>query len=478
MIMGGSVMIFSLLDGENSLNLDKGVYILLIILFVAFCIAASVFLFFGIKKDRNRLIAEKYKIRQLDRLGFEEMIKHKYDVARDDTHFTVMLLQIDDVANMKTSLGERQTKKITETIKERLIRVIPHGSKICDYDDDRIALYIEEHMDTTGITNVANVCIMECNKTITLFTRAKLVVNVNMGIVSNNEFNANAVAMLQNMEIALVTAKKGGLNKFAIYSEELAEMQTEEYKQYQEIKEAISQHQFTLYYQPIYDLNTNKVIAYESLVRWNHPTLGVLSPDKFLPVMEQTGDINWIGGWAFEEMLRRQTKHIRENPQDSEIIFSINLSPKQLMYPHLAEEFRKIYKKFKIPAKNICMEIVEFAIFDKVPEVSSNVLKLTQMGFKIAIDDFGLEMSSLKMLEDIQFDWVKLDRKFIEQAQDDFLIGGVVETLVGFAERKGFSVVAEGVEDEVIRDYIRGLKIAYGQGYFYGKPQPPEEYKL
>jgi EAL domain-containing protein (putative c-di-GMP-specific phosphodiesterase class I) len=148
------------------------------------------------------------------------------------------------------------------------------------------------------------------------------------------------------------------------------------------------------------------------------------------------------------------------------------------MYPRLAEDFRKIYKKFKIPAQNICLEIVEFSIFDKVPEVSSNILKLTQMGFKIAVDDFGLEMSSLKMLENLKFDWVKLDRKFIEQAQDDFLIGGVVETLVGFAEHKNFKIVAEGVEDEVVLEYIKGLKIQYGQGYHFGKPLPPEEYGI
>ena len=469
-------MIYSLL--EDSLNLDKGVYILLVSLFAVFCVAASIFLFFGIKRDRNRLIAEKYKIRQLDRLGFEEMIKHKYDIARDDTHFTVMLLKIDDIEKMKTSLGERQTAKIKQTIKDRLIRVIPHGSKICDYDDDRIALYIEEHMDNTGITSIATFTITECNKTITLLTRAKLVVNVNIGIVSNNEFSPKAVDMLQNLEIALANSMKGGLNKFSIYSEELAEMQTEEYKQYQEIKEAIAQHQFTLYYQPIFDVKAEKIIAFESLVRWNHPTLGVLAPDKFLPIMEQTGDIDWIGSWAFDEMLRRETKYMKEHPSEQDIVFSINLSPKQLMYPHLAEEFRKIYKHYRVPAKNICMEIVEFAIFDKVPEVSSNILKLQQMGFKIAVDDFGLEMSSLKMLEDIQFDWVKLDRKFIEQAQDDFLIGGVVETLVGFAERKQFAIVAEGVEDEVIRDYIKDLKIGYGQGYFYGKPLPPEDYNI
>lgn len=468
----------SLLEPDSALNLDTGVYILLVSLFVVFCIVATVFLILGIKRDRKRIIAEKFKIRQLDRLGFEELIKHKYDIANDDTHFTVMLLQIHDFASLKDSLGERQAIKIRQQIKDRLVRVIPHGSKLCDYDDDSIAMFIEEHMDNKGISTLATFTITECNKTITLLTRAKLVVNVNMGIVSNNEFSATALDMLQNLEIALSNARRGGINKFSIYSEELAEMQTEEYKHYQEIKEAISGHQFTLYYQPIYDVAANKPIGYESLVRWNHPTLGVLSPDKFLPIMEQTGDIDWIGSWAFEELLIRETKYFKEHPQENDVIFSINLSPKQLMYPHLAEEFRKIYKKFRIPARNICMEIVEFAVFDKVPEVASNILKLQQMGFKMAIDDFGLEMSSLKMLEDLKYDLVKLDRKFIEQSQDDFLINGVVETLVGFAEQKNFKIVAEGVEDEVVRDYIKELKIGYGQGYFYGKPLPPEEYNI
>ena len=471
-------MLFSLLKPQPQTNLSNSVSILIIVLvFVAFCVAIP-FLFLGIRRDRNRLRDEKYKIKELDKKGFDEMLHHKYSIATESTHFAVILIGVDGMPDMKISLGERQAKKILQTLRERIVHVIPHGSKICYYDDESLAVYMEEDFDNKALTNISVVTISECNKPITLLTRAKLNVNVNVGLVLNNDFSPDATTFLQNLAIALATAKKEGLNKFAIYSEELAETQTEEYKKYQEIKEAISGHQFTLYYQPICDVNTGKTIAYESLVRWEHPTLGVLTPFKFLPIMEQTGDINWIGGWAFEQMLAMQSKHYKNHPEDSELIFTLNLSPKQLMYPHLAEEFRKIYKRFRIPAKNICMEIVEFAMFDKVPEVSSNILKLTQMGFKIAVDDFGLEMSSLKMLEDLQFDWVKLDRKFIEQAQDDFLIGGVVETLVGFAERKNFAIVAEGVEDDVILNYIKGLKIGYGQGYFFGKPQAPTEYNL
>jgi EAL domain-containing protein (putative c-di-GMP-specific phosphodiesterase class I)/GGDEF domain-containing protein len=467
-------MVKSLLD----LNLQPGVAIFLVVLVVVLCIVAIFFLYLGIKRDRNRLIAEKFKIKELDRQGFEEMVEHKYSTADENTHFTAFLLNIEDSANLKTSLGERQFKHIIQTIRERLVRVIPHGSKICEVDEGKIVLFVEEDMDNVGITNVAAMCITECNKPITLITRVKLNVNINIGIASNNEFSSDAEQLWQNLQIALSNAQRSGLNKFTIYSAELAEMQTDEYKQYQEIKTAIAQNQFTLYYQPVYDLQENKIVGYETLVRWQHPTLGILTPSHFLPIMEQTGDVNWIGCWAFEEMLKAQTLHIKNHPQDGDFIFAINLSPKQLMYPHLAEDLRKVYKKFKIPANNICLEIVEFAIFDKVPEVASNILKLTQMGFKIAIDDFGIEMSSLKMLENIKFDFVKLDRKFIEQAQDDYLIGGVIETLVGFAERKGFKIVAEGVEDEVVFDYVKGLKIHLGQGYHFGKPLPPEEYSI
>lgn len=460
------------------LNLDPGVYYLIVALvFVLFCVGVF-FLIIGIKRDRNRLIAEKYKIKEFDRIGFEEMLKHKYEVAKADTYFTVMLIQLSGISELKASLGERQVKKITVALRERIMAVIPKGSKICDYDDIRLALFIEEQMDNKGLANIALSIITECNRPVTLLTRTKMTVNVNVGIASKNDFSPDSATLLQNAELATLNSTKDGFNKYEIYSEQLAETQTEEYKQYQEIKQAIKGHQFTLYYQPIVNLNTGKVMAYESLVRWEHPTLGLLTPAKFLPIMEQTGDINWIGTWAFEELLKMQTKHYKEHPEDGELIFTLNLSPKQLMYPHLAEEFRKVYKRYKIPAANICMEIVEFAMFDKVPEVASNILKLTQMGFKIAVDDFGLEMSSLKMLDGLQFNWVKLDRKFIEQAQDDFLIGGLVETLVGFSSHKEFIIVAEGVEDEIIQEYVKGLKIGYGQGYYYGKPQPPETYNL
>lgn len=459
------------------LNLQPGVEIFLVILFFILCAVAIFFLVRGIRKDRNRYIAEKYNINELDSAVFTQMLAHAYSIADEDTHFAVMLIRVNDEATLCASIGEKQMKRVMSTIKERLIRAIPHGSKLCLYDADQFIVFIPEDLDGLAMTNIATITIKEVIKPIALISRAKINITVNVGFAANNEFSTDAADLLQNVQIALANSAKEGVNLFSIYSRELAEQQTEEYKQYQEIRRAIAQKQFVLYYQPIYDLSEDRPVAYESLVRWQHPERGILTPDRFLPIMEQTGDVNWLGLWAFEEMLKDFTRYEREHgAQARAAIFSFNLSPKQLMYPHLAEEIRKIYKKYRVPAANICLEIVEFSMFDKVPEVSSNILKLTQMGFKIAVDDFGLEMSSLKLLENINFDWIKLDKKFIEQAQDDFLIGGVVETLVGFSDRKNCKIVAEGVENDVIYNYVKELKIHYGQGYYFGKPLPYDGY--
>ncbi|MGN0806471.1 MAG: EAL domain-containing protein, partial [Candidatus Coproplasma sp.] len=279
------------------LNLDPGVYYLIVGLFFVLCCVSVFFLILGIKRDRNRLIAEKYKIKEFDRLGFEDMLNHKYETAKPDTHFTVIIVQLNELAELKSTLGERQVKKIALTLRERIMTVIPKGSKVCDYDDIRLAIFIEEQMDNKGVSNIALSIITECNRPVVLLTRTKMTVNVNVGIASNNEFCPDGKTLLQNAELATLNSTKNGFNKYEIYSEKLAETQTEEYKQYQEIKLAIKGHQFTLYYQPIVNLSTGKVTAYESLVRWEHPTLGLLTPFKFLPIMEQTGDINWIGTW-------------------------------------------------------------------------------------------------------------------------------------------------------------------------------------
>ena len=465
-------MALSLLE----VNLKPGVAILITILIMLLCGGAIVLLYFGVKRDRARHINDKLKTGALNKEGFDEFLKKRFASANKNTHFTVFYIEINDAKPLIESFGEKQYNNAVAALEDRFYKLFPRGSRICNYEYDALVVYTEEDMDKKEISDMTQFCLMEGHKPIGLVTRVRLELDLNIGVCTYNSFSADFETFKQNLDLALATSKRTGLNRFTVYSADLMGSDTEEFKYYQEIKQAIEDKEFTLYYQPIFDLNENKAIAYETLLRWNHKTLGVLSPAKFLTIMEQSGDINWVGAWAFEQMVMTYVNH-RDRSNDG-VIFTMNLSPKQLMNPKLVEDFRRILKKHRVSAGEVGLEIVEFAMFDKVPQVKENIDHLIQSGFKIAVDDFGLEMSSLKMLENLQVSFVKLDKSFVDQSQDDFLIGGVVDALVGYAESKNFRIVAEGVEDEVTLEFLKERKIHCGQGYFFGKPQPPEEYGI
>lgn len=455
---------------------NTGVAILLTILVPIVAAGCGVLLFFGIRKERNRYINNKLRKGELDKEGFDEFLQKCFASANKNTHFTVFRIEINDAKPMLDAFGEKQYGSAMSTLEERFLKLFPAGSRICVYDYDSIMVYMEEDLGKKEISDISAFCLMEGHKPIHMVTRVKVEFDLNIGICSYNSFSSTYEAFRQNLELALVTSKRHGLNRYMLYSSELIGTDTEEYKYYQEIKQAIEDEDFTLYYQPINDLKLGKPIAYEALLRWNHKTMGVLPPSKFLSIMEQSGDINWVGVWAFEQMLATYN-HYKEKG-GSGVFFTMNLSPKQLMNPKLVEEFRRILKKYRVSANEVCLEIVEFAMFDKVPEVAENIERLTQSGFKIAIDDFGLETSSLKMLEDLQVHFVKLNKSFVEQSQDDFLIGGVVDALVAYAENKKFQIVATAVEDDVTVGFLKEHNIHCGQGYFFGKPLAPDKYGL
>ena len=462
---------YSLLAGFS-----KEVNIVLTIAVALVAAGVGVFLFFRIRRERTRYISNKLKSGSLDKKSFDEFLKKCFASAGKTTRFTVFYIEINDAKPLLESFGERQYYSALATLEDRFFKLFPRGVRVCNYDVDSIMVYTEADMDKKAISDLATFCLMESHKSIGMVSHVKLELDVNIGVCSYSAFSADYGTFRQNLDVALAASKRNGLNRFTIYSSELMAHDSEEYKYYQEIKQAIEDSEFTLYYQPIYDLQQNRPIAFETLLRWNHKTLGVLSPAKFLSIMEQSGDINWVGVWAFEQMLAAFNRYKEKNHND--ILFTMNLSPKQLMNPKLVEDLRRILKKYRVNANELCLEIVEFAMFDKVPQVADNIERLTQSGFKIAIDDFGLETSSLKMLENLQVHFVKLNKSFVEQSQDDFLIGGVVNALVSYADSKNFRIVASGVEDDVTVAFLKERKIHCGQGYFFGKPLPPEDYGI
>lgn len=467
--------IFNLL-ADDSINLQPGVAILLSVLIVLVAGAAIFFLFRGIRKERNRYISEKLKVRDLNKEKFDEIVHRRFASATKHTHFSVMAIILTNSEEIKNSFGGKQHQRILNELFDRFTSVLPKYSKVCLYDSDTVTVYLDEDLDRKALSDLCLYCINEGRKSIDLITKVKVYPKLAIAAVSYGGANADEKSFKNNLIDAIDKAKSAGENKYSVFTSELADINSEEYKYYREIRSAIDAKEFSLYYQPIYNIKDDKLFAFESLLRWNHRTLGVLTPNKFLHIMEESGDINWVGKWAFEQLILSGIKY--NSRHQDKAIFSFNLSPKQLSDTSLAEDLAKLVKKHHASTGDYCLEVAEFALFDKVPEVSENLRRLKEYGFKLAIDDYGLEMSTLKRLDNMQLDWVKLDKSFVEESQDDFLMGGVVGALVEFAEQKNLVIVAEGIEDKVVLEYVKGKGINFGQGYFIGVPKAPNEYEI
>lgn len=233
--------------------------------------------------------------------------------------------------------------------------------------------------------------------------------------------------------------------------------------------EALQEEQFEMFYQPICDLSNGRLVGFEALIRWHHPTGGLVSPGDFLGLAEQNGQIRKIGLWTLERACQDwsilRTRIVHHKP-----FVSVNLSPSQLIGEGFVGEVGDIIHKHRMPPSELKLELTESVIVEK-PQVALEILtKLTNLGSTLALDDFGTGYSSLDALHRYPIGTMKIDRSFVSQMLDQSHIAKIVRSSIELAHSLNMDVVAEGVETEVQREALRALGCDYGQGWLLGKP--------
>ncbi|MEK7206386.1 MAG: EAL domain-containing protein, partial [Pseudomonadota bacterium] len=239
-----------------------------------------------------------------------------------------------------------------------------------------------------------------------------------------------------------------------------------------ELRQAVEQEQFVLHYQPMVDLKSNQITGVEALVRWNHPSLELMMPDTFIPMLEQTGLIRNITPWVLSELLR-ESESIRG--QELPITFSMNLSVRNLQDPYLVEAIAEQIEASQLQPQWLQLEITESAVMED-PERAVEVLtRLSNMGLRLAIDDFGTGYSSLSYLKRLPVNTIKIDKSFVIGMTKDANDIAIVRTSIDLAHNLGFKVVAEGVENEDTLKQLTALGCDIAQGYFISRPLSTEE---
>lgn len=298
-----------------------------------------------------------------------------------------------------------------------------------------------------------------------------VVVTASIGIVLFQGSSVTAEELLQQADIAMYCAKSYGRNQFIFFEPSQQERVNKRFAVEAELRSAISKDELRLYYQPIVN-HRQEVIGMEALVRWQHPTTGLVAPNDFIPVAEQSGLIIPIGQWVLETACA-QLKKWQANPKTARWTLSVNVSAKQFNSPLFAEQILSILKTSGADPRKLCIEITETALLEALDHESlGKIQTLRNKGVLLALDDFGTGYSSLSYLAALPLDRLKIDKSFVQALLDDPKKQIIIRAIVLMANAMKLEVVAEGVETETQFQYLQSAGCMVYQGYFFGRPLP------
>ena len=388
------------------------------------------------------------------------------------TEFSLLLIDIDKFRDIIENFGQIEAQRVVKNLVDKIIKTLPLRMSIGRLKDDQFVIFGRGDYSREEMVRLAKKLLEVVNEPVKIYDESSLNLSCSIGMCYYPAHGQNFKQLNESLEIACYVCKRSGGNQFRIYSPEVNKDEGANMEYYYQIKEGIKNKEFNMYYQPIINGSNQDIFAIEGLLRWNHPTLGVLSPFKFISIMEQTGDINWVGLWGLETIVK---KHVELKKKfNKEFRMSLNLSPKQLSNINLPQEFQKILKKYRVSATHFILEIEEFTIFERLDTVQNNLKKLSDLGFSIAVDGIGLDYKALKKLEEHSIDIVKIDRDFLN-VDDKNIKEKFIEILVDFSKHQSCTIVSEGIEDYYYLDRAKELSLYIYQGYLFSKPISNDE---
>ncbi len=298
--------------------------------------------------------------------------------------------------------------------------------------------------------------------------------SASVGIVFNNH-HTDAEGMLRDADIAMYRAKMNGKNRFEIFEEYQREDTIVRTKLEYDLRHALENREFGLYYQPIYELDSGRVTGLEALLRWNHPVHGMIDPLRFIPIAEEIELIIAIGDWVLAEACKQMAAWQVIFPQPSPLEISVNISPRQLKHVDFQAHIRQVLEETHLSAGSLALEITENAVMENFDTARSVLHNLEEDGVQIHIDDFGTGYSSLGRLQSFPIHTIKIDRVFIHEIEHENGSAGIVRAITNMGKELGVKIVAEGIETLHELEYLKSLGCSAGQGYYLAKPMQAGE---
>ncbi len=403
-----------------------------------------------------------------NRFQFEKSIKEKLAAAdRHGLMLTVMFVDLDHFKSINDTFGHHIGDLLIKEVANRLKKCLRIDDFIARIGGDEFVLILIDK-DTMRVSeNVAKKILTELSKTFTLDGNT-VRISTSIGIACYPHEGTTHDNIVQSADIAMYHAKELGRNNFQYFTAELNQKYRKQISLEHELKFALERNQLFVAYQPIFNLITKKIVGMEALLRWKHNEFGVISPNIFIPIAEETGVITQIGTWALDKICEQGAKWFAMGCQDFRL--SVNLSMHQFLQENFIATLKNTLMKSKLPAKFLELELTETSLITYTDHLKNKIKEIHEMGVNISIDDFGTRYSSLSSLRSLPIATLKIDKDFLENIQNDLKNSIIVRSLIALGINLHLNVIAEGIENDEQIQFLILNGCFQGQGFFLSKP--------
>jgi len=436
--------------------------------------------------ERQRIITKLEQTRKIERylayhdtltklpnrqLFFDRLVQSVAHARRSKACLAVLFLDLDGFKKINDTLGHSTGDLLLLATAERLANCIRESETVARFGGDEFTVILSEIAHERDAAIVAQRILESVNSPFIL-AEHECCINTSIGISIFPSDGMDAKSLIKNADTAMYQAKSAGGHTYRFYTPVMNTDLLEHPVHEKNIKRALERNEFLLHYQPQLSLASGKIISVEALVRWDHPEIGILSPEQFIPIAEKTGLIVQIGEYVLNEACA-QTRQWQK-AGISPVRVAVNLSARQLQQKNLIHTISTILDKTKLNPEMLGLEISESSTINKGDHTIETLRTLKSMGIQLSIDDFGTGYSSLSHLKCLPIELLKIDRSFVLNITSKPEDRAINKAIIAMAHSLGLKVVAEGVETEEQLDVLHSLKCDIVQGYYFSHPVPAE----
>ncbi|MDF2941662.1 MAG: hypothetical protein K0S01_520 [Herbinix sp.] len=422
------------------------------------------------KESMKKLAYTDYLTELPNRAAFTEMLDNIMLTLRSEETIAIMDIDIDNFKNINDSLGHSYGDELLIDVTYRLKQVLDENDYLARIGGDEFIVLTQNLQDTVyfedKIKKIKNVFTYPF-----VLSTKEYFVTVSIGVAFAPKDGKSSQSLIKNVDSAMYVAKANGKNTHAYFDYSFNLKLTEKIETQSELRKAIERNEFVLFYQAQMDLETKQVVGFEALIRWNHPTKGLVFPDEFIYLAEETGLIIPIGKWVLQTACQQLKQWSEEYPN---IKMAVNLSARQFKDREIVKLVYDVIEETGINSNNLELEITETIALDDIEYTIATIHELKKIGVKFSLDDFGTGYSSMNYLKRLPVSNLKIDKSFLDTVMEDRSDQKIIQTIITLARNLDLNVIAEGVENFDQEVFLKEANCDKAQGFLYSKPIPKD----